>query len=428
MFKSLINRILSNKLFSDSIWSILGSVLGRGLTVIAGVIVARLLGRDIYGEYGLIKNTLLYIEIFSTFGIGYTATKYVAEFRKDDPSKLKAVCKVANTITLCTSSFIAILMFVFSNYISVLVDAPHLSPVLRLSSIAIIFNAVNVSQIGILSGYQEFRGIAINTTFNGIITFILTVILTYYYGLSGAVIALVLSYAVQCILNNMLIRRLILSFHEYSKEDKTLYKSLIKYSMPIALQEGLYSVTNWLVSFILIKFTGYGALGMYTASVQVAAIIGFLPSILSNVTLSHLTLSAEDKNRHIKTRNIMLLVNFLSTCFVYVLIMLCSNFISDLFGRSFDGLEVVFGISCITAILSSLSSVYVQECLAINKNWALLGARVVRDFSIIVFGLISLSINSNGGAFYMCLSILVANILYLLILYSYVRLYERNKY
>lgn len=42
--------------------------------------IARFLGKELYGEYGTIKTTLTYIAIVSTFGFGYTATKYIAEY------------------------------------------------------------------------------------------------------------------------------------------------------------------------------------------------------------------------------------------------------------------------------------------------------------------------------------------------------------
>ena len=74
----IIERIRQSPLFKDSMWSLIGSTVGRGLSLIAGILVARFLGKDIYGEYGIIKTTLIYIEIFSTFGLSNLFAKKIS--------------------------------------------------------------------------------------------------------------------------------------------------------------------------------------------------------------------------------------------------------------------------------------------------------------------------------------------------------------
>lgn len=416
--KIVYNRLKSSKLFSDSFWSIIGSVVGKGLSVIAGIYVARLLGKEVYGEYGIIRNTLIYIEIFSTFGLGYTSTKYISNYLADQKEKIGPVVKGAINITFITSLIIALVLGIFSKQFAQFVNASHLHRTFMFASVAIVFNAVNVAQTGILSGFRNFSGIAKNTTICGIVTFILTIILTYKLGLNGSIVALVISYITQCLLNNILIRKTLKDFDTGKECTKQTYWELLSYSFPIALQEGLYSVTNWLVSLVLIKLSGYGELGMFTAAAQISALIGFLPSILSNVTLAHLANTITDIDKHNKTRRIMLLTNFVSTTSIFVVILTFSDVLQILFGKSFDGLSYVFAISCITAIISSLSSVYVQEFLSVSKNWFLFVARVVRDGCTLLLGYLLLCWNSTDGAMLMCIAILSANILYFIVLFT----------
>ena len=79
------HRATGSRFLNDSFWALSGNVAGKGLALVAGIVVARLLGRDLFGEYGLIKSTLIGISILSTFGLGYTATKFVAEIRTSEP-------------------------------------------------------------------------------------------------------------------------------------------------------------------------------------------------------------------------------------------------------------------------------------------------------------------------------------------------------
>lgn len=80
LIKHEFSRFKESKLFKDSAWALIGSILGRGLSLFAGIAVARFLGKKIYGEYGMIKSNLVLVSVFSTFGLGYTATKFCSKF------------------------------------------------------------------------------------------------------------------------------------------------------------------------------------------------------------------------------------------------------------------------------------------------------------------------------------------------------------
>ena len=97
---NLLTKLKKNQLFKDSVWSLFGNVVGRGLALVSGIFVARFLGKDIFGEYGIIKNTILTIGVFSTFGLGYTTTKYIAEFKEFSRELIPLFVKTANKITL----------------------------------------------------------------------------------------------------------------------------------------------------------------------------------------------------------------------------------------------------------------------------------------------------------------------------------------
>ena len=100
---NLKNRAIKSRLINDSFWVLLGNGVGKGLALAAGIVVARFLGKEIYGEYGMIRNTLVSIAVFSTFGLGFTATKYVSENKKDNTENISAILYYARNITLVVS-------------------------------------------------------------------------------------------------------------------------------------------------------------------------------------------------------------------------------------------------------------------------------------------------------------------------------------
>ena len=59
-------------------FNLVGTFFNQGSTFVVNIVVANLLGRQIFGEYAIVQNTLVAVSVFVQLGIGYVATKYVA--------------------------------------------------------------------------------------------------------------------------------------------------------------------------------------------------------------------------------------------------------------------------------------------------------------------------------------------------------------
>lgn len=382
---NVVNRLRQSQLFKDSFWALVGSAMGKGLSLIAGIAVARFLGSELYGEYGTIKNTLMMIAIFSSLGLGYSATKFIAESRtSNDHKRILDTHKIATTITYIMSGFIALLLIIGAQQVAIWLEAPHLTSALRLSAIAIIFNAVNTTQTGELSGFGAYKELAKNNTIAGVFTFLASVLLTYFYGFNGAIVALILSLVFNAVLNRITIGRCIVVKDKAGKVDKAYTKEIVKFSIPIALQESLYSITHWCNILILVKLADYTEIGLSSAAGQWMAVILFIPGALRNVALTHLSSSNNDRDRNKTILYRLLAINFVSTFIPFIVILALSGWITSWYGESFSGLQAVLNVCVFTAVVNSLTNVMTQEFMAHGKNWFLLYSRLIRDIGILV--------------------------------------------
>ncbi|MBE6202366.1 MAG: hypothetical protein E7135_01740 [Rikenellaceae bacterium] len=426
---TIMSRLKQSQLFKDSFWALVGSAIGKGLSLIAGIVVARLLGSEAYGEYGTIKNTLLMIAIFSSMGLGYSATKFIAEnLSANNLQRIIQTHRIATRITLVVSGVISILVLVASNIIAIWLEAPHLSPALRISAIAVIFNALNTTQTGELAGFGAYRKLAINNTWTGIFTFISSLILTYYNGFYGAIIALTISLIFNAILNQRTIRSYLKQITPPCNIDRVYSKEIIKFSLPIALQESLYAITNWLSIYILIKFANYTELGLYSAAIQWMAVVLFIPGALRNVALSHFSSVNNDCTQTDKILKRLMLVNFISTFVPFIVICIMSGWIESVYGVSFNGLQEVLNICVFTAIISSLTNVLTQEFISQGQNWFLFISRLIRDITILI--LLCCAVSTYSGGALLCATIsLFGQSLYLFLLlikYHHIRNVQQN--
>lgn len=422
-YSSLKKYITNNALLSDSVWALLGSVLGKGLALLSSICIARLLGKDIYGEYGFIKSTLLNISIFSTLGLGYTSTRFVAKYLISEREKVNSVINETLRITLVTSFLLASVFFFFSDIFSQWLGSPQLSMAFKYTSLIIIFNAITSTQIGILSGFNAYKVIAKINTISGISIFVLSLLLTYFFLLEGALVALLISQILNCLLNYYAIRRY--NIREKNNLLKTeillIRKDLISFSLPVALQEIFYSLTQWSLTVLLIKMSTYGEVGIYTAVSQWASVIMFIPGILRNVTLSYLSNSLEDNLKFDNITNMMLKINIISILIPSVLVFLSSDLISAFYGESFHTLKPVLRVYILIPIFDCISNVYVQSLLSKGRTWILFFLRLLRDvgtltltfFFIVLFG----NFSNNSGALNLAVASLIFQIIFCLFLY-----------
>jgi len=165
----LLRKIKGNALIKDSFWAIFGNVILRGLSVISGVLVARLLGSAPYGIFTTLKGLLLTVTVFSTMGLGYSATKFFAEYVTKEVGILKSLYRYIIRITLMFSAFIALVLFIISNwYARELLKDISLSFPVKILAVSIIFNALSFSQIGVISGLRRFKELSVLNVFGAL--------------------------------------------------------------------------------------------------------------------------------------------------------------------------------------------------------------------------------------------------------------------
>lgn len=412
--KRIIERLQKSALFKDSFWALLGNVLGKGLALIAGIAVARFLGSEEYGEYGMIRNNLTMIAIFSSLGLGYTATKFIAEC-KGDAGQAYIIHKVVSRITWITSGIIMILVAALADPFAFWLNAPHLSHLLMFASVAVVLNAVNTTQIGELSGFRAYKAIAFNNTWAGIVTFVASVGLTYFYGIEGAVVALIISFAFNCLLNFLSIRRNLPA--QKKTKGSTHYREILSFTFPVALQESSYSLTHWLSTILLIKLAGYGELGLYSAATQWMAVMMFVPAALRNVALSHLSESNDDMRANKQVLKRMVQINLVTTFIPFIIIAMLSSWICSWYGESYVNMQSVLNVCMFTTVVNSLTNVFTQNLIAMNHNWYLFATRLIRD--LLTLGVAAvLILNFGNGALMYAVASLGFQLFYLFLLIS----------
>lgn len=429
--KGLWEQIKTSSFFRDSFWALFGNGLGKVLVLTTSVLVARFLGKEMYGVYGLVHTMLYSVAIFSTFGLGYTSTKFVAEYQVLHPERIPALVGGVLKISLCTSSLFAVLVFLFSRPLAVYLKIPEMYAALRYLSVIIIVNSIVTTQIGVLAGFKRFKALARINCVNGCVLLCVSMVLTYKFGLYGALTALLLMQILNCIQNALEIRNATVAYRQISVIQKPSFlRDILSFSFPIALQEMISPIASWIVPVLLIKLSNLGELGLYNAAAQWRIVVLFVPNILQNVLLSHLTsnLNREDNQRRIIKW--MLLANCTVVGILWGGVYVFSDLIVASYGDTFTALKPVLNTIICSTIFTCMSRVFIQYLTSINKVWITFGMNLME--ALVYIGMVILLLvwrHGENGALYMAVALIISQLVYwlgLVCMYRHFKLRRNN--
>lgn len=395
--------------------------------LLAGIVIARLLGKDLYGEYGFVKTTMFQFAAFATLGLGYTSTKFIAEYKAKNKNQVAPIINASICITLTTSCIIAFCILIFATPLSGFLKAPDMALALRVLAAIVIIRALNTTQFGILAGLGEFKRIAQINTLSGLSLFGVCIPLTYFFSLEGSLASLALSQVLCLALSSMAIKHKNKDKSNIRKWTKYVW-GITKFSVPVALQEFTYAISRWLGILIISRLGSMGEVGIYTASDLWNSVILIIPSLLSNVILSHLSSTPDDLQKQKRNVNMMLLVNLSCTILPFLVIILMSPLITSMYGNTFTSMQPVLRIITCCSIFSCCFNVLSAELIAQRYTWTLFAIRGTRDFLMVGIGYMLIS-HHNGinAALYYAISTLICTALFFLFLFIFYKFMMKKK-
>ncbi len=295
--KKLWDRIKASsfgyRLAHGTFWSMMGAGASQSLMLLTSIISARILGKQQFGEFGIINNTIGMFSVFAGFALGMTATKYVAEFRTKDPVKAGRIVALSSLVAIGTGAAVALILLAIAPWLaSETLAAPQLAVLLRISAGFLFFGALSGAQTGALAGFEAFRIIARINIATGLVSFPLIVGGVYLFGLLGGVSAMVVSSAANCGMNTFALRAVALRagvpirYSGCGREKKVL----LGFSMPAVLAGIMFNPVNWACAAMLVNQpNGYADMGIFSAANSWQKAILFLPGCLNAIALPMLS-------------------------------------------------------------------------------------------------------------------------------------------
>ncbi|RKU63132.1 MULTISPECIES: oligosaccharide flippase family protein [Parabacteroides] len=410
---------LGNRFLNGAFWSLLGAISGRGFVLLSFIFVARILGQHTYGELGIIRSTINMFTVFAGMGIGATASKFISQYRNNEPNRIIDIYSLSNTISIIIGFIGAFSLIVFSPYIAdKSLEAPYLTFEIQLGAIVLLFTTINGAQSGALSGFEDFKSIALNTFISGTIQSLLLVLLSYYYGISGCIIALGFGCIFLSLFNHFSLKKQLTKYNTKHKQtyllmriSKDMIKILWSFSLPTVLSSILVIPVLWWARTFLISKSSFSEMAIFDIADQWSIMVLFIPSTLTQITLPLLsnTLSGNKHIQYIKLVKANIILNIAISFVISAFVILLRKYILELYGKEFiDTTPLIFMM--ISSIMISGCNVVGQVIASRGKMWHAFFFNAIWSIWIILFTL--LFVNQNLGASGLAIAITISYFLH----------------
>lgn len=370
----MAEQSLKNKTIKGTMWSAADAFLGQGVTFFVGIVLARLLSPDEYGLIGicLIFNTVLNGVVDSGFSN--------ALIRKKDVSNDEY-----NTMfitNMLVSILLYIILFFCTPFVATFFGRVELTFLLRVTSLVLIFNALSITQVTILTKRIDFKtktkASLISAIFSGIIGITMAFKGMGVWSLVGQMIAKSLFYTLCLwILNKW--------WPKWSFSRKS-FSYMWSFGWKMLVSGLLNNIWNQLYQVVVGKYYAPATLGHYTRAKEYATIFsGNITSIVERVSFPVLSEIQDDKSRMVSAyRKVIKITMFITCVFMFGLGAISEPMIYCLIGPQWHQSATFLPLICISMSLYPLHAINLNMLKIQGRSDIFLYLEIIKKIITIV--------------------------------------------
>ena len=411
---------LTKQIAKGSGITLLGAPVGRGFQALSQIVVARLLGIELFGLYTLGLTVLKFLEMISRLGLTQGGIRFTSLYSGvGDERRAKGTIIQAISLPFLVGTFLGAVAFISSKFISTSIfHHPELNNVIKAFSIGIPFLASMMIAASLTKSFKVAQYFVyvkeIFHSTSGLLLFI--VFYLFGFRLYGAVYAYVLSTILGLSLSIYYINRL---FPKLIGALKPIFETrkLLSFSLPLAFAGISHFFLMWTDIFMLGYFRSVSEVGIYRAAVALTILFDIFMGSISSI-FTPIIADLYNKNE-ISKINILFKIttrwSLLLSVLPFAFVILYPKFIlSTIFGSAFSGGWVVLLILSLARFFSNsvgtvdqvLSMTGRQNLVLYNAlgrllinfilnlslipKWGIAGAAVATGITIILFELVML--------------------------------------
>ena len=372
-------------------WSVAGGLVASLVNFSLGVCIARIIGKQEFGEFAIISNTLTAVAGVAQLAVGYTTTKYLSEYRSVDKCKAGRIIGFCAIVANATALFGTVFVIAGADWLTVaMLGQPQLRAKLLFSSGLVFFTVLNGFQTGILAGLERYQDLAKTTALAAICNIMVCVAAVLIGGQMGAVISLPIGACIQWILFRRVVAKAIDDekikiIYEGAHQERRIFT---RFTLPAAASGFFALPVLWLAnSFLVQQKDGVSQMAIFAAANTLRTIVTIVPTILNKVTMSMMN-HERGRTNHSSYRSIFKLNLFSGALLATVAALGLATvgpYLLGTYGASFRSGYGVLTVLLAVAVLEVVCQCIYQLVQSSEKLWHSLFLVVIpRDLTIAI--------------------------------------------
>lgn len=356
-------------------WITAGIVGERGIALLQAILIARVLGIEDYGRYGLLFVTVAWISSVAGLQLGLTATIMVARHRDSDPVRARAFIRLSEILTVGTVLIVAAV--IWSRPVAfgaALLGGASYGGVMALAGIMTVLNVLIGIQDCVLQGYEDFMALAVVRTIGAAAGLVLIVAMGRAGGLGAVMLALALGTAIRFVMV-LVVKEFRVRRHKVRLTGRQIWEArdvLWSFSLPSMLASAVTGAVAWYGTVLLTDIEdGFQNVAVVTVANQWRGMLLLATGMLSTVAVPMMTRLGEEGDTaaisQLHTYSIR--ANFVVSSVAVILLCAASQLILRAYGSDFGQGWLVFSALVASALPYSQTLVYMQYLVSHGWMW-----------------------------------------------------------
>lgn len=383
----------------------MGTVFNQGSTLVSNIWIANELGKSLFGEFAIVLATVQATVAMASLGIGYTTTRYLAEWRHRDSERAGALLGLFSRLSWPAAFGAALLLAAWATTIANgALDAPSVGQPLLIAATATLFNVRNGFLTGALQGLEAFRLIGIGGIVSGVGYLLLTALGARIDGVRGAALGLLCSAMLQCAVLTFAMHRerLLQQLPRKAAELRAELRLILRFALPGALSPISTVPVLWAVQALLVRSPNrFDELAIYAAGLNLYAMVMFPPTMLWGVAMVHINraLVVEGEAGYRSAIRLNIAASLALVTVSLLAVGLLGPTILGLYGKEFRTGYGALGLLLLAAIPESLTNALFQSLQTRERMWgALFGINFPRDLTTLAVAWKMIPLYGAAGA------------------------------
>jgi stage V sporulation protein B len=326
-----------------SFFLVSGTAIATLIMGVSSILVARLIGSDLYGQYTLSFVVPQLLFIITDLGINAGIIKFTATLQlRDETGRIMGLIKHGLLLRAFVGFTIFVISYVFAeSFASYLLQRPDLTFFVRIASISVLFQVIFSTATSAFVGLDKTHYNALATNVQAIAKAVISIALIFL-GLSvlGAIIGQVMGYVIAAVASIAILLIIVREKRSYKNDSKITddLKILMRYGAFLYVSALLIGSIPLYQNLILAIFTTDSEIGNYKAAVNFISLLTVLTVPVSTALLPVFSKLSAERGEKLKT--FFRLANKYTTMItipVACLIILLANEIVDVvYGSTFQ--------------------------------------------------------------------------------------------